>query len=165
MNNNATTIFVNSNEIGLMDGFSSRMKSMMEVFGDDIKTGSDAQSNTITQYFTKTREELLNAGILINRFKKTTNDENNDVPIMLDKLYSNNDTVFYKYYPFHSKQICPFTKDREQNSLPVVATNLSMSSIPYIGVTMPVEGKYLTGATSFDTNPDYRNMNNSIVNL
>ena len=165
LNNNATTIFVNSNEIGLMDGFSSRMKSMMEVFGEDIKTGNDAQSNTITQYFTKTREELLNAGILINRFKKTTNDENNDVPIMLDELYSNNDTVFYKYYPFHSKQICPFTADREKNSLPVVATNLSMSSIPYIGVTMPVEGKYLTGATSFDTNPDYRNMNNSIVNI
>jgi len=141
-------------------GFITRMKSIIEVFGDDMRTADDVDSNTIVQYFNQSRNQSLEAGIMINRTKKSVVDTETYIyPNIMDFASA------WKSWPFGSKYIFPFEGEREINSLPLVATNLSMAATPYVGVFMPKKGKYISTATIGMEDTDYRNMNNAIVNL
>jgi hypothetical protein len=161
---------INQNEIrSLNGGFSTMMKSMIDIFGNDMQTGDGDNSTTIVQYFNQSREELLNAGILINRTKQSVDDNEVDTaPKMMDNSFSKSMLSPLRIWylkPFGSIYICPFEVDEDINSLPLVATNLSMSATPYLGAVMEHVGKYISNADIGVGEYDYRNLNNAIVNV
>lgn len=158
-----TLNIVQENQTLTTTGFSSRMKSILEVFGDQMSIDyGDAQMDNINNYFNQSRNELKDAGILINRSKKSTNDnEVNILPLIRDANIDVNTA-----YPFGTHYVYPFTSEIDRNAIPLVATNLSMKATPYFGCKMTKVGKYHSQADSFtEENPDYRNLNNTIVDI
>jgi len=156
-----TPNIIQENQIVSNTGFSSRMKSIIDVFGDEVWDGAnDPSQKVVENYFDQSREQLKNAGILINRTKKSTNDnEVNIRPVMQTKGINAN-------FPFASAFLSPFDLNQDKNSLPLVATNMSMTATPYFGCKTVKVGKYHSEATVFTTdNPDYRNLNNAIVDI
>jgi hypothetical protein len=157
-----TANIIQENQVLSTTGFSSRMKSILDVFGDEVWDGSnDPPQKVIENYFDQSRDQLKDAGILINRTKKSTTDNEVDVrPVIIS--FENIDIE----WPFGSRLVSPFENNLDSNSLPVVATNLSMTATPYFGCTTTKVGKYHSEATVFTTdNPDYRNLNSAIVDI
>ena len=180
---NLSANIIQENQIYSDYGFSTHMKSLIDIFGYDYKTGAADQSTTITAFLNASRQQLYDAGVMLNRTKWSVLDNEVEQPaIILTK--TNNTTEYYKTYPFgfNNKQICQFSGDdvySQRKSLFVVATNLSMRSLPYIGVKRETIGKYGSLATidspilqigdsgyeEVFTEDDYRALHNSIVNL
>lgn len=171
---------VQENTIRNIHGFSTRMKSIIDVFGYDYKTGGDDVSNTITQYLDSSREQLFDAGILLNRTKESVldNETGKTAVFMTNKDIGSN--TYYKEFPFGAPRlIYPYATDSIYNALPLIATNLSMRSLPYIGVIRSTPGRYSnvadvdsykTQMSDSGTNEtysinDYSNLHNTIVNI
>lgn len=146
------------------NGFSSRMKSIIEVYGDDYKSGTDDQSNTITNFLNESRENLLKAGVLLNRTKKNTSDSDITVPIYRDNGNDSPSGEQWSLYPFSNKFAVPFDVERDENSIPQIVTNMSMKSTPYIGVVTDNRGAYLKNAY-VGGSLDHRGLHNHIVNM
>jgi len=157
-----TPSIIQENQIMSNSGFSSRMKSIIDVFGDEVWDGANTSPKSVIEnYFDQSRNQLKDAGILINRTKKNTNDNEVNVRPAMNTGFAINTS-----YPFASTFLSPFTSDLNVNSLPVVATNMSMTATPYFGCKTAKVGKYHSEATVFtDDNPDYRNLNNAIVDI
>ena len=177
---------INYKEISA-NGFSSKMRSLHDVFGYDMKRDDQSQSPIMDNYFNSSREQLFKAGILLNRTKRTLSDNDTNNPALTVHDYSyklKSDRLWWnKYCAFGHPQAVMSTKDNI--SLPLVFTNLSMESIPYIGITFDFNGSYSTeanynlnipimGASGkfergfYNSNlnlRDYRDMHNAIVNV
>lgn len=169
------------------NGFSSKMRSLHDVFGYDMRRDDQSQSPIMDNYFNSSREQLFKAGILLNRTKRTLNDNETNNPALTVHDYSyksNSDRVWWnKYCAFGHPQAVMSTKNNI--SLPLVFTNLSMESIPYIGIKFDFNGSYSTQANYnlnvpikgdsgkfergyYNSNldlRDYRDMHNAIVNV
>lgn len=173
---------IQENQIYSNYGFSTRMKSIIEVFGYDYKTGKKSeQASTITAFMNASRNQLYDAGVMINRTKRSVNDNEVEKPAIIGvDVEDSNDTLYKKYpFGFQDKFVLRFEEDNLSNSLPVVATNHSMRSLPYIGVVRDEPGKYSSvsaistpasqmgdsGYIESFSKKDYRNLHNTIVNL
>lgn len=160
-----TPNIVQENQIISTSGFSSRMKSIIDVFGDEIwdnKADTSPLQNVIQNYFDQSRNQLKDAGILINKTKQNNSDnEVNIRPKTIDGIYGCS-----RDFRFGSSFVYPFNTSEDKNALPLVATNMSMSATPYFGCRTTKVGKYHSEATVFtNDNPDYRNLNNAIVDI
>lgn len=176
-------IAVQENQIYTDYGFSSRMNSIIDVFGFDYKTGRAAdESATITNFLNASRQELYDAGIMINRVRVDINDNISNQRPNIGVREINEDTTIYHKYPFgfHIDYISYFTDPSDtNNSLLQLVTNPSMRTIPYIGIVRSNVGRYNDQATvnsaieqmgdsgkmeEYASN-DYRSLHNTIVNL
>lgn len=160
---------IQENQISTSSGFSSRMKSILEVYGDDMQVGSAPLSTTLTKYFTASRNANFDAGILINRqYKKVIGYDSTIRPLgpyagadIPDKHFS----AFFRLMFGSPKQNPYYNQSDEYDggySIPVLATNLSMRTPPYIGITMPTIDTYLESVYLRGTYADYHN---AIVNV
>ena len=175
-------IAVQENQIYTDYGFSSRMNSIIDVFGFDYKTGREAdESATITNFLNASRQELYDAGIMINRVRVNTNDNiSNQRPNIGVREISKEDTFLQYPFGFQEGYVTKFTDPNDDNnSLLQLVTNPSMRTIPYIGIVRSNVGRYNDQATvnsaieqmgdsgkmeEYSSN-DYRSLHNTIVNL
>lgn len=175
-------IAVQENQIYTDYGFSSRMNSIIDVFGFDYKTGREAdESATITNFLNASRQELYDAGIMINRVRVNTNDNiSNQRPDIGLKEILKDDTFTQYPFGFQKRFVTQFTDPNDDNnSLLQLVTNPSMRTIPYIGIVRSNVGRYNDQATvnsaieqmgdsgkmeEYSSN-DYRSLHNTIVNL
>ena len=181
-------IAVQENQIYTDYGFSSRMNSIIDVFGFDYKTGREAdESATITNFLNASRQELYDAGIMINRVRVNTNDNISDQrpdiglkEILKDDTFTQYPFGFQVGYEDQQGYVTKFTDPNDDNnSLLQLVTNPSMRTIPYIGIVRSNAGRYNDRATvnsaieqmgdsgkmeEYASN-DYRSLHNTIVNL
>lgn len=141
--------FINSNiSISETNGFISRMKSIYEVFGEDHD--DEEISNSIKQFLSTNRNDLTNAGIILNRNKIDSSSTNEELP----NIDANQDLTHS--YAFNKTKVVPISTN-SNNQLPLLATNLSMNTSPYLGVIHKNDVHY--------TKVINRSMQNAIVNI
>lgn len=173
---------IQENQIYSDYGFSTRMKSIIDIFGFDYKTKVASQSSTITAFLNASRQQLYDAGVMLNRTKWSVLDNEIEQPAILNDG-TGYDPGYHTTYPFgfDGRLVAQFygSESSQLKSLFVVATNLSMRSLPYIGIVRNSAGKYSSAANidapynhlsdnGYDeiyTDGDYRNLHNAIVNL
>lgn len=162
---------INSNIINGVYGFSTRMKSIIEVFGFDYKTGvEDSLSSTIESFVSASRNELFASGVIVNRYRWDHNDDiSGDIKVGEDQEFKN-EANQYRYYPFGYRLgkalVYPQGTDSgHSTSIPQIFTNLSMQSLPYVGVKLPARHKYSSMASLNTGEPSYQDLHNAIVNL
>lgn len=163
---------VQENQLVTATGFSSRMKSILEVYGDDMQTGGDAPvSTTLTKYFSNSRVSNFNAGIVVNRqYMKTDNYDNHSLSTgpHAGRNRGNEYNNDKKYLMFGSIKRNPYASvgsagvPEGERSLPALVTNLSMRTPPYVGLRFQVANTYLKDSSFTGTYSDYHN---AIVNL
>lgn len=173
---------IQENQIYSDYGFSTRMKSIIDVFGFDYKTKVASQSSTITAFLNASRQQLYDAGVMLNRTKWSVLDNEIEQPAILNDG-TGYDPGYHTTYPFgfDGRLVAQFygSESSQLKSLFVVATNLSMRSLPYIGIVRNSAGKYSSAANidapynhlsdngyyEIYADGDYRNLHNAIVNL
>lgn len=154
-------------------GFSSRMKSIIEVYGDDMRPVQEDLNNNTTQgykpsnvyqFFSLSRDENNEAGILINRTFQDASSTKSGIPRVYtdDGLNPNFDSK-YRFKRFGAYFLPYNDNDNAEEiagrALPVVVTNMSMKSTPYIGVEFDEVIDYMYGTTNEN------GFCNSIVNV
>lgn len=143
---------VNSNNIIPDDnGCISRMKSVFEVFGPLNSVNGDDSSYFATNLSGRTRQELMQAGIMLNRFK-----------FRHDKQTSESTLKYLSESVQDQKKLwCGIKVDHESDTtqwpLPLIILNPSMMSAPYSYFEADVENEILyEGETTSDNFiPDY----------
>ena len=139
---------INHNQVlpGFM-GFISRMKSMYEVYGNEINGTNGGFA--LDQFLSSNRTELMNAGIFLNRNKLDPASGNGTKPIK--------DTIKWDVGSvFDGKKNIYQTPYDKNNQLPYICSNLSMNCTPYLGVVFDTEKLF---------NSTGRHFHNSIVNV
>ena len=162
------SMIINENTImSDFNGFSTRMKSILEVYGKDISSFDSPQQASVTAFLNNTRYKNMSAGILINRSKKDVSDENSTEPIFRTEGLFGSDGYRHQWgeYPFGCQMAVPFNEENDDNSIPVIASNMSMKSLPYIGVVCDSLKLYGKNADIDDPDNDYRGLHNCIVNI
>lgn len=177
-------IAVQENQIYTDYGFSSRMNSLIDVFGFDYRSGKDADiSTTLTSFLNASRQSLYDAGIMINRVRANTSDNiSNQQPHIGVYPFHKDGGEIAKKYPFGFRYgaVGDYNSDSNpNNSLLQIVTNPSMRTMPYIGLVRDRVGRYGDQSDSYpgylrmsDSGKmevydidDYKSLHNSIVNL
>lgn len=102
-------------------GYTSRMKSLFEVFGDLTTEGNDGAwfADNVSG---KTRAELKAAGVLLNRLMFDDDKQVEEAGLLFP--YTGAGNIFQGWYA--NQNLAPTT-----HSLPLVMSNMSMKSCPY----------------------------------
>lgn len=149
-------------------GFSSRMKSIPEVYDDDMykyikedlyDTNINYQNLTLNQFFAMSRTENMNAGILINKYFQNHISSKNGIPMTFSEGHLMAEAYRKSRFGFHE---LPYKDNSIEDgslwAIPVVVSNLSMKATPYIAV-------YTKNTINYRDDADDSKMANSIVNL